>query len=226
MVVGANDNIDGDFPNNTSYFTGGYHGYMSRSSGNYTATMREVSKEVYADGRPLLMGESCYCDSVVIKVVNLLQGCNTEKADGSGREIVKQTILVICNNEGHHVSVNLEPLENISIYLMSGLCIYNDLPYVQFIGSQTATGIYGHSEVVRADRCVHTIAQFDNNYQIDLSLDTSFGVGNGQYNSMTRNASIESAGKSYFYLVKNDSGQVFSPSDIVTFRGIYKLKSR
>lgn len=226
MRIGAKDNADGDFPNSTNKFTGGFHGYDSETSGPFTPTMYEISKMVYVDGKPANIDTATYCDSVRVVVVNLIQGSNTEKADGSGRNILKQTITLYASaeKEDYDIDVQLATLEDIYMYQVNGLCFYNDFDYIQFIG-KTASGYYPKGEVKRSeDKNVHTIRQTDLTYYFDVYMDLDCGLATGTNNDDDFNASIESACKSYFNLVSKTRDGMFLPQDSnVKFRGGYRF---
>ena len=222
MRLCAAENADGDYPQSTNYFTGGFHGYQSETSGPFTPTMHEVSKKVYVNGKPMSPNTYTYCDSVRVIVENIIQGSNTEKKDGSGRCIIKQVITLTCHDGNYNILVDLIPLEDILIYQSNGLCFYNDFDNIQFIGSKTHTGVYPKNKVTRADKCVKTIRQFNNRYIFDVYMDSDYGIGNQQYNESNSNASIESACKSYFVLIDKKNGLFVPKGSRLSFRGGYR----
>lgn len=225
MRLCATDNTDGDYPQSTNYFTGGFHGYQSETYGPFTPTMREISKKVYINGKPMQPNTYSYCDSVRIVVENLIQGSNTEKKDGSGRDIIKQVITLTCHDEYYNILVDLIPLEDVLIYQSNGLCFYNDFDNIQFIGSKTHTETYPKDKVTRADKCVNTIRQFNNKYVFDVYMDLNYGIGNQQYNESSSNASIESACKSYFVLIDKKNGLFVPKGSRLSFRGGYRFNT-
>lgn len=225
MQLYAAHNADGDFPDATTLFTGGFHGYNSETSGNFTPTMYEVGKAVYADGKPIAPNTSVYCDSVRVVVENMLQGANTEKADGSGRYILKQTITLTCKGGDYNIEVGLTPVEDIYFRQVNGLCFYNNFDKISFIGSKTHTGTYGKKQVTRADKCVTSIRQSNGDYFFDVFMDPEYGIGNQQYNDDQFNASIESASKSYFQLIYRNNGLLVPSGKSLHFRGGYRFGS-
>lgn len=222
MRLCAVENANGDFktPNK---FTGGYHGYNNETSGNFTPTMYELSKKVYADGIEIKPNSSVLADSVKIIVVNLIQGANTEKKDGSGRNIVKQTIIFTCKGGDYDIEKKLAPLENILLYQINGLCFFNDFDNIQFVGSKTHTGTYPTKEVIRADKNVSAIRQFNDNYFFEVYMDLDYGLGNSQFNDDSFIASTESANKSYFNLVSRQNGIYCKKNKILKFKGGYRF---
>mgnify|MGYP000015534079 FL=1 len=228
MRICSESNSDGDFPDFTDKFTGGYHGYDSQTSGNYTPTMYELNKEVFANGSIMKAGESGYYDSLKIIVRNLVQGSNTEKKDGSGRNILLQEIILKClPNKTFNIQVNLTPLENIRFYQVNGLCAFNDFDSIQFISSDNKSKLYPKDHVFRyQDARVDTIRQISENCFFDIFINPFFGIGTGIYNGNDYNASIESANKSYFWIIDKREGLFVPQGTIFSFRGGFKLESR
>lgn len=138
-IVYATSNINGDFPNYTAQkFTGGWHGYNNATSGA-TATAREVSCNLYVDGEEVLNGHYKVGKEIMLKIVNNLQGSNTEKEDGTGREILQQVFYITMNDESNkiHVKSELIPLENVIISRHYGISFYraNTNDYGYFLNS-------------------------------------------------------------------------------------------
>ena len=223
--VQAVNNVDGDFPTNKDYFTGGFHGYGNNTSGNYSATMKEISKEVYVDGEVLHPSESAECSELCVIVKNKIQGANTQKKDGSGRYVILQTIKVIFVGDYIYTDIEFQPLEDIYAYQIGGLSFYNDFNNIQFVGSRKYVGIYPSDKVQRADKFVTAIRQFNDEYSFEVFIDKSVGIGNLKYNGGTYNASIESAHKSYFHLLTDDkpAPYLFKVGDKICISGGYRF---
>lgn len=125
-IVYATSNINGDFANYTAQkFTGGWHGYNNATSGA-TATAREISCNLYVDGEEVLNGHYKVGKEILLKIVNNLQGSNTEKQDGTGREILQQVFYITMNDESNKITVKSEliPLENVIISRHYGISFY------------------------------------------------------------------------------------------------------
>lgn len=222
MRLCATHNVNGDF-DTSDKFTGGFHGYNSETSGNFSPTMYEISKKVYADGVELLPNTSVYADSVKVIVENLIQGSNTEKIDGTGRYIMKQVIILTCSGEDYNIDINLIPLEDVLLYQVNGLCFYNDFDMIQFLGSEKDNNAYNKAQVVRADKNVYAIRQFNSKYYFDVFMDLKYGLGTCNFNDDSYNASSESANKSYFNLISKRDGVLVPKDSVVSFRGGYRF---
>jgi chromosome segregation ATPase len=93
-MVRATENADGDDIEST-YFTGGNHQYNNQGSGS-SATARSLSLRFFVDGREV-MSEKGYANKIEIRWTNNVQGYNTRKADGTGREILQERHRLIFN---------------------------------------------------------------------------------------------------------------------------------
>lgn len=149
-IIYARNNIDGDFPSfNDKKFTGGWHGYNNATSG-VTATARNIENHVYVDNQEVLTDTYKIGNEIKIILINRLQGSNTEKQDGTGREIMEQKITITMNNKSNKIIVNseLKALEDIIIGVHYGLSYYrlnnNDICYL--IGSRNRRTPFTYAE--------------------------------------------------------------------------------
>lgn len=106
--------------NQNSGFTGGWHAYNGDFTGSPTA--RTISVQAFLDGQPLEDGSSnVVCKDARIVVENRLQAGNTKEFDGSGREVLKETVTYHFHADTIAVSVTSEALEDITIEIYYGL---------------------------------------------------------------------------------------------------------
>lgn len=220
ICVGAVNNKDGDFPDNTSLFTGGAHGYNNSSLASSSATMRELFRSVSLDGVQLTNGDRKYGNVLIIDVVNNIQGCNTEKEDGTGREIIQQHIRVVIDRKKVGVEVSFTALEAVNIYALNGLGQYFNFPNVRFIGSTTKRGVYvAGQRAVTEDKHTNIVRNFGTDYYFDIEMDRTYGLaqdgGLAEYNAMGTIAN-----KGYFNLI-GDTPLSLEEGDMVSFRGSF-----
>lgn len=122
FVVRATSNIDGDDVSGGVYnvtFTGGSHQYNNGISGS-TPTARIADLKMRVNGELVTEGDSGYGANLEIKWTNYIQGYNTKKADGTGREILKENITLRYNGLEWTVETELVPLEDIVLELWYG----------------------------------------------------------------------------------------------------------
>lgn len=119
--VGAVNNADGDnIGTAISNFTGGCHGYNGDLTGTATASSSVVVNSL---------------GSIVdVVVTNRIQGYNTRKEDGTGREILVEEVHYIFENkvDGFKVNNYIKALEEVTINLYYGMQIAFARQYVKF----------------------------------------------------------------------------------------------
>lgn len=120
IQIKAINNADGDNLNpNDAYFTGGMHGYKNATT-DASKTARCAGVRFFSDRSEIFANDVGYADEVVIYWENYLQASNTEKEDGSGREVLKECHTLTYINGEFHSHVELIPLEDITCVLWYG----------------------------------------------------------------------------------------------------------
>lgn len=228
-VVYAVNNADGDYIGNTDdKLTGGWHGFNNATSGA-TATARNTKFIVSCDGNPLNIGEKARGNEVTIEITNRLQGSNTEKQDGSGREIVEQYFRITIG-DGFKIKVDgeIRALEDIAYQTYYGLSLYHTMPNdVYFVGSRTERGA---KSVASVNRCGDTncvgIRQVGEENTLEMLFDSSYDLGT-QYANAWGNSCTMSSNKSYLVLIKGRSDGTerlqLNNGDRVYWRGYYNF---
>ena len=234
-IVYATSNINGDFANYTAQkFTGGWHGYNNATSGA-SATASEVSCNLYVDGTEVTNGNYKVGKKILLKIVNNLQGSNTEKEDGTGREILQQIFYIRMNDESNKITVDceLKPLESVIISRHYGISFYraNISDYGYFLNSNNVHAknlmsamvtnaektTSGFMEVISARNSIFTM---ERNVLVDL--------GKGYANKRDY-GQLLTGGKVYNIFVNctDDSvetnGLSLTANDIVRWSGYYDI---
>lgn len=114
--IKAISNIDGDNISGGEYrlyFTGGQHGYNNTGSST-TATARTTKVRFIANGNEVSEGIG-YANKIEIRWTNRVQGCNTTKADGTGREVLEESHILSFDGNVWNEMVDLMPLEAIRL---------------------------------------------------------------------------------------------------------------
>jgi hypothetical protein len=156
-IVRALNNADGDRINNGNAFTGGFHGYngnIGTASGG--ATARNLYFKTYTDDRELLDGQNRYANDIRLEFTNRVQGWNTKKADGTGREILEERYIVEFIEDIMYVQCEIEALEDIVIDTLYGLQaltnVVNDATStIWFLNGTSNPQSYGYSAIGSAD---------------------------------------------------------------------------
>ena len=118
IQIKAINNADGDNTDGT-YFTGGMHGYKNATT-DASKTARCAGVRFFSDRSEIFANDVGYAEEVVIYWENYLQASNTEKEDGSGREVLKECHTLTYINGEFHSHVELIPLEDITCVLWYG----------------------------------------------------------------------------------------------------------
>lgn len=230
--VYAVDNIDGDFPSlEVQKLTGGWHMYNNNTSGEYSPTARNISFTVYCDGKEVEEGETARGSEIVIDIVNRLQGSNTEKSDGTGREIVEQHFRIKFG-DGFKAQVRGEitALEDVKYSLYYGISTINitGTP-VRFIGSRTNRHENAYDSVTRCGdkHCTGTQQVTASDiYEMHINPSTDLGT---MYANRWENSCTMSSGKSYMVLIygltENDMLSL-SEGDKVFWEGYFQINKR
>lgn len=221
--VKAINNIDGDTPA-VDHFTGGNHGYTGGADG--TPTGRTASLKLSVDGREITDYKG-YCNFIDIVWVNCIQAMNTKKANGSGREVLKETYELHFDGYKWSVKNTIEILEDVNLTNYYGLqlsCLPSWSEGVYYNSSANrkwnATNVMTKSNSKTCD-CISVKKGSD---RLDVFIDRVNGIGNGallQY--IDYNAFMESYGKAYFFLIYGTTNLI--KGDILTFEGGYRFYS-
>lgn len=181
-TVAAVNNADGD--SQVINPTGGWHGYNSLTA-NVTATARTIMARVFADGKEVGENEGAYCNDVKIMLVNNIQGWNTQKVDGTGREILQQKCTITFNKFNINVEIETTALEDVKLIKHYGLNAQNNMNssdvVVQFVGDTTT--IQQGSNGQSSDKEARMLIFFGDNDNFAIEI-ADFGEGTYKYNAL------------------------------------------
>ena len=203
MIVGAVHNIDGD--NTTEkWFTGGAHAYGNESDG-VSPTIRELSCDVLVDGKNVPIGtigvRGNGCD---IYVVENIQGWNTCKQDGTGREIIQRKTHINVTNCKIAINVEIKALEDVIVdgpLYASGIGT-NNADGFRFIGSHSKMGVYtGEAIPANDDNEINAFRYIKSSFIFDCLYNLGYGVKN-KYVTSVANLFASDAGKAYFRAIQ------------------------
>ncbi|WP_082867231.1 DUF4855 domain-containing protein [Paenibacillus elgii] len=230
-IVGANQNGNG----NGQDFTGGNHNYDGGE--NSSATGRTVQYNVRVDGKEPQDGKVISGKKVKIEVVNRIQAFNTKEQDGSGREILQETVTYEVEGGKVQVHTEIEPLEDITLYRYYGLQSVNGAwnHEIRYYAGETEVargeaGKYSDSGMKSRHPDVDkywlsSAVQDGSQHQLLVSLDRHYGLGQLQYLADDQPVAFTQAyGKSYFLQVFNKSA-VLKKGAKVAWRGQYHFFS-
>lgn len=214
-------NADGDLPSGwTTHFTGGNHQYNNTGSGS-TATARCVIDAVLFD-KEIITNSSEYCDTAEIYWTNYIQGQNTKKSDGSGREILKECYHLTFDGTDFTINHYFEPLEDVTIkdYYGMGFYWYNGSGYhYQYVGGTNRKELNAPLTSDSGNKYCRKFLIYDTNIVLTAEM-LSEDLGDWILDNDTYSAFSTPYNKIYFNLVNGAAFQAVSSGD----RYFYKAK--
>ena len=224
-MMNSVNNGDGDKPNGYySHFVGGNHEYTNTGNGG-TPTARTSSIKVYCDGVEVINNHK-YCSNVEIIWTNYIQGCNTKKADGTGREILKETIKLSFDSIKFEYENNIEPLEDLTIDKYYGLQAYNNATNynVKFIGGSNRKLLSCPGSFNSIDKSCNIVKISTTDLTTEIGIDNNVDLGKFELNtdvSSPYSCFTSSANKTYFNIIRGS--KTLKQGDIYILRGYYKF---
>ena len=204
-------------------FTGGNHGYMNSGSTTdpaNTPTGRCLYIDIYVDGKKVETGFEGFADEITVKWENRVQGRNTVKADGSGREILKEEYTMVMDGVKLNVHNVITPLEEVRMPNYYGLQMTPWFDTVEYINAKTPGPFAIGTSTATDHTCREGLFEKDGLYcKMYMS---SYGIGNFEHLPDGK-ASIFTAdyGKSYFYLLNDNC--IFPAGEPVEYKGSYQF---
>ncbi len=206
-MVSAEKNEDGDDP--IAAFTGGWHGFNRDQSGSPTA--RHVSLQVWVDGKMVKDTFKGYTNDLVIETTSNIQGFNTKKKDGSGREIIQQKVKMTFNEGRADVHIKMIPLEKVRIHTYYGLQtalsqLYANSSILYESGDSpewkdTSSGPNDSGPKGKYPNVYRMTAKNKHNDEVLVWLDTKYGLGKRLNVRDNYPAAFFVGYKSYFNLI-------------------------
>ena len=218
FIVAGDSQFAGD-KTESFEFTGGYHGYNGDGTG--TPTARNILYKVINDN-----------NKCKIVVVNNIQGFNTKKVDGTGKEILQEEIIYTITPCKVNVDVKITALEWCRISSYMGLqaqntpwderiLICDDDTHKQWV-RLAYQNINGGNKTQSS--CNKLILNKGRDY-LEMKIDTSYGLGKLKYVSDTSPLMwCAEYNKTYFNLVK-DKDLTLTKGDVICWSGEYKIYS-
>lgn len=208
FIVRAIENADGDDVEN-AYFTGGNHQYNNQGSGS-SATARSLSLRFFVDGREVV-SEKGYANKIEVRWVNNVQGYNTRKVDGTGREILQERHCLIFDGVEWKETVDLEPLETVFIERWYGFQFVRGTVYpnYRYVGSTDRT-LHENDSSNCGGKDADGIIAYGDKHRIEMTIDTSIDLGKRTFSGET--GALCSNDKSYMFIIdwkQMEAGEIY-----------------
>ncbi|MDP4093302.1 MAG: hypothetical protein Q8920_08075 [Bacillota bacterium] len=218
--------LDNDYKDTGIYgFTGGWHNVTVGKSLVPTAYTKYCN--VYINSTAIKFGYKGSCDSVVIKVANLIKAANTVIPRKDSLYQHEEYKITPCKIE---VNTELTALDNLTVKRYYGLQSINNywkglVSYNTGKASLKRSTVYSDSGPKSADPDVSRITIFSSNGSeyLQMGLDRSYGLGKMQYVASSIPCGFtESYGKSYFSLVYGMDLNM-KKNETMGWKGYYKF---
>ena len=203
FIMAAADGADGDHPD-SRYFTGGNHRTTNKATGGGT-TARCDNCIFFADGEHVSDTEGT-ARELEIRWSNYVQGYNTTREDGKGREILREDHRMRFQNGIFFTHVELVALETLRIERWYGFqCVLDAYPVTTFIGAKKDRPFRNTEETdaVSGDLIGCEMTHEGNGHRITLGLDPEYGLGKRDRPEVVsgENGMFISGRKAYFSIV-------------------------
>lgn len=223
----AVSNVDGDLPDGWyGHFCGGNHSYNNTSSG--VATARNITFKVYVNGIDSNSIDGFY-DSCDILVVNRIQATNTKKADGTGREVIEQTLAMHYTSDGTFTfEERTKALEDILVLQHYTPQVYFNGSYsVQFVGGANRAVLSAPATANSGNKTCHEYRVFTSALTVVASVDRDTDIGDFSLNTtQDHSAFTEPYNKTYMRVIDttaNDAESSLPSGQILVLDGKYKF---
>lgn len=220
-VVKAVNNGDGDAPEN-SYFTGGNHQTNNAGSGGAVTARSEGIASVRCDN--VVVNGEAWGSKVEIRWINYIQGYNTSKADGTGREIMREEITLTISGAKINAEIRHYALEDIIRTTYYGLqMVAGNFDAARYIGgsNRIAYDCGGVSTNSGNKNCRIISLATVNGDVLEIGIE-NVDLGTFEYNNRAYSAFMETTSKSYFGLIFG--GELAqNAGEMTVTRGYYSL---
>lgn len=203
FMVRAINNIDGDDLTHDT-FTGGNHNYNNTGDMDSTATARNLSLEYYADGKLLSDGDQGNCDRLDIYWTNRVQGTNTKKSDGTGREILEERHHMTYDGSEWKSYAEIVPLEAVRMVKYFGFqCTLGQFPTCVFIGGTNRQPFnYSGEFHSSGNDDTNMVACYSSDNRLEMEVNRVLDLGRGALYTGTESFFTQTYGKAYAYLIE------------------------
>ncbi len=220
--VRAVSNGDGDKPTNWySHFTGGNHQYNNSGSGS-TPTARGSIDFVKFDGETATENSSAYCNRVEIQWTNYIQGQNTKKEDGTGREILKEVYNLVFDGFKFEIQHHFIPLEDVIILTYYGLQLYNNTANCKYryVGGTNRAELSAPIASDSGNKACRKIIMANTTLSTSMEMNET-DLGDFCLDSSAYSVFTSSSNKAYFMLINPSTNTTFEADDYYYFNGSY-----
>ena len=228
-IMKAINNADGDKINSDYNFVGGAHSYENTSLGVPTARLLDI--QIKIDGNNISSNGVYYAHKINVICTNRIQGNNTKKKDGTGREILEEEVTFTITQGVIDIENKIKPLEEIRIDRYYGLQAYtqkykSDGGTVYYVNGKSNTiyplGVSDSGTLADGSSCRKMIVSTnEHNFSLELS---DIGLTNKRLINDTDKLAFWSGDKLYFQVISKHTD--LQLGDMLYLHGTYRFSSK
>ena len=224
IIVGSINNADGDRPYGSGYYCSGNHDFNNGDTGS-SKNARCENIKFYIDGKRQTQYNG-NCENVKITWDTYIQGYNTQKADGTGREIIKEHYIIEFHDGKFNVENEINALEDIIIKDYYGLqcscpSIFADKVHFEI---DNHLGMFPITDSNPHKKNISTVTCIKGDDRLEMYLDRNYGLGKYGSNAHDYDCFTTVWNKIYFVLVKGKDLTI-TQGNKVGWRGYYRFYS-
>lgn len=217
-------NADAGGSGSITQFTGGNHGYTGAGG---AATAHQVYRRVFADGRPLISGETGSASLISFQWENLVQGSNTRDVP---RDILREQHSFTIRPGSIETSARITALEALTVSTYHGLQAYlaGFNSTVHFLNGQQSARVawadgLSSGAISGYPNVLATNVRGANGFDLLMWVDRSYGVANLANLPSTTNLFFTSSTKAYTRLVESTLPLSLAAGESFVWRGGYAM---
>lgn len=222
IKASAVNDADGD-ESTVGNFVGGWHGTVT----NNKPSARLDALSIFADGKEITLSTGIFkCKNIRIEYINYLQGNNTTKSDGTGREILKEKVVLTITKGKIDIVDELIATEDCLLGEYYGLQTENGSAWndnIKYFSDGIIIPKDFTSDYDCADKVNYIVCMKDKHYLSAYMKNE--GLANLKYNTTTRKAHHRSygGGKAYYDLIADTNKFTLNANNSVWWHGGYRF---
>lgn len=221
-VVFVNDRAAGDNLY-TFDFTGGNHDYSNRD-GEKSPTATSEYVVVYVDGeyKSSYSGEA---QKLEILVSNLVQGTNTKRENGAGKNVLREQITLSFDGKVWSVKTKITALDDITIRRYYGYCLsaeaFGDRVEYLYPDRKSYNHFYNFYDSDSTTKNCN--GMYLSGGKVDVRMRLSENTDTGTNNTSTYSAFFTEYGKMYFNIIYGNNPKIMAKDETFEIGGSYEF---
>ncbi len=222
FIVEAVDNIDGDDVGSYK-FTGGNHEYSNTGVGG-APNARTTILKFYVDKNEVTQGYG-YSNDIEIHWKNRLQANNTQKVDGSGREVLVENHIMKFDGKEFTTYFEICPIEDVYVrtwYGLQGVAPNTIYDTVRYVGGVDDSEHHIDDLIPCGNNSATKVIVTGKGHRFEMEIDTNVDLGDRRMYNETSGIFHTNWNKFYFYVIRN---QHLRANNTYKLKGTYRFLS-